>query len=339
MGRNSKSKFNTFKSDGAPFFFYIDVIPLDISQYEMKNHIKLLEGVANNSIMPLPLRVDRVFNGESSIVIRPKKPISFSIDDNLIAIVNPTPFIRSGIEKLLIFTEIRSSEEFVSSLSHANAKKWWETSKYQYGRLTALEEDFAAFLRAYLHTVISAEINEEDLVNAAISYCELIRDVCNKRIDSKEFLEETKDKEKIVNLYKKKERNVYRKFKKTREELIYPGFIDIEIVDTRINGFKEIEKSQEPSAKKDSKILKYLPLLFYDDLLECMLQNLQKLKESDVEILNPSYLIANKIILLFETDNFHPNEISKYSWLREFNDINLDSILKNISPTFLHTIR
>jgi len=329
MGRNIKSKFITYKSDGAPFFFYIDVIPLDISQYEIINHIKLLKGVVNNSIMPLPLRVDRVFNGESSIMVRPREPISFPIDDNLIAIVNPAPFIRSGVEKLLIFTEIRSSEEFVISLSHAQAKKWWDKTKYQYGRLTTLEEDFATFLRAYLHTLIKAKINEEDLIKAAITYCELIRDICNKRIDYQKILVETKGKEKFEQLYKRKERNTYRKLKKTRQKLLYPGFIDIEIVDTQKNGFKEIENSQA-----DSKILKYLPLLFYDDLLECMLQNLKKLKESEVEILNPSYLIDQEIILLLDTDKFQSKEISKYSWLREFNEINLDSILESIEPTF-----
>ena len=74
MGRNIESKFETYKSDGAPFFFYIDVIPLDLAQYEIKNHIKLLKGVANNSIMPLPLRVDRVFNGESSVIVRSRDP-------------------------------------------------------------------------------------------------------------------------------------------------------------------------------------------------------------------------------------------------------------------------
>lgn len=330
---SSKTRYRTFKSDGAPFFFYIDVIPLDISQYEIKNHIKLLKGVVNNSIMPLPLRVDRVFNGESSIIVRPREPISFPIDDNLIAIVNPSPFIRSGVEKLLIFTEIRSSEEFVISLSHEQAKKWWYATKYLYGRLTTLEEDFAAFLRAYLHTVIRAKINEEDLINAAITYCELIRDICNKRIDNEKILVETKGKEKFVQLYKRKERNTYRKLKKTRQKLLYPGFIDIEIVDTQKNGFKEIENSQA-----DSKILKYLPLLFYDDLLECMLQNLKKLQENEVEILNPSYLIDQGIILLLESDKLQSKEISKYSWLREFNEINLDSILESIEPTFYNKI-
>ena len=138
-----------------------------------------------------------------------------------------------------------------------------------------------------------------------------------------------------MNLYKKKEGHVYKKFKKSREELLYPGFLEIEIVDTRKNRFKVIKNSQETFIKADSKILNYIPLLFYDDLLECMLQNLEKLNESVVEILNPSYLIDREIILLLETDKFQSNKISKYSWLREFNEINLDSILESIEPTFL----
>ena len=66
-----------------------------------------------------------------------------------------------------------------------------------------------------------------------------------------------------------------------------------------------------------------------------MLQNLEKLEESGVEILTPSYLLDQEIILLFETNKIQSDEISKYNWLREFNEINLDSILKSIKPTFL----
>lgn len=326
MGRYTKTKFKTYKSDGAPFFFYIDVVPLDVSQYKMANHIKLLEGVANNSIMPLPLRIDRIFEGESSIVIRPKVPISFTFDD-ITAVVNPIPFMRSGLEKLLIFTEIRSSEEFVISLSHTKAKIWWDATKYLYGRLSTLEEDFGAFLRAYLHTLIRAKIDETDLVSAAISYCELIRDVCYKRIESKEILEESKHREKYVSLYKKKERNIYKKFKKNKVELLYPAFIDLEITDIRNNGFKNLERTE-------SKVLKYIPLLFYDDLLECMLQNIKELRENEVKILDPSNIVDQGIIVLLETEKVQPNELSKYTWLIDFKEINIDSILDTIEPTF-----
>ncbi len=69
-----------------------------------------------------------------------------------------------------------------------------------------------------------------------------------------------------------------------------------------------------------------------------MLQNLKKLNESEVEILNPSYLIDRGIILLLESDKLQSKEISKYSWLREFNEINIDSILESIEPTFTHNL-
>jgi len=59
-------------------------------------------------------------------------------------------------------------------------------------------------------------------------------------------------------------------------------------------------------------------------------------KESNVEILNPSYLIDQGVILLLETNKIQPNEILKYSWLREFNEIDLDTIVESIEPTFLH---
>jgi len=41
-----KSKvFRTFKFDASPFFFYIDVLPLDLSQYDIPYHEELLKEV------------------------------------------------------------------------------------------------------------------------------------------------------------------------------------------------------------------------------------------------------------------------------------------------------
>jgi hypothetical protein len=334
MSPNSDKKYKTYKSDAAPFLFYIDVLPLDLSHYEIPHHVELLKNVQFNPIMPLPLRVDRVFNGESSVLIRPMNPISFSLGEDYTAIINPTRFIQFGIEKLLNFTEIRSSEEFAISLSVENAKKWWENSRYLHGRLRGLEEDFAAFLRAYLYIVLKAKINNEELIRAAIKYCELIRDICNKRIQEKLILVETKGKEKIVNLYKMKEGRSRKKLKFTKEKLLYPTFVDIEVINLKALGFSPLKEGQNGNLKKSSKVIKYIPLLIYDDLLECMLQNLEKLEQGESEILDPSFLLEQKIILLMEKKDWSPDRISKYTWLEEFNQINIDSILESIEPTF-----
>jgi len=203
-------EYETFNYDASPFFFYIDVLPLELFQYDIPHHVELLKEVQFNPIMPLPLRVDRVFSGKSSVLIRPRDPVSFSINEN-IAIINPEPFIQSGIKKLLYFTEVRASGEFAMSLTLENAELWWNSTRFLYGRLRALEEDFTAFLKAYILIMVKAKIESEDLISAAIQYCELIRDICNKRIQENRIVVETKKKEKLVDLYKMKDAKVIEK--------------------------------------------------------------------------------------------------------------------------------
>jgi len=326
------TEYKTFSHDASPFFFYIDVLPLDLSQYDIPHHVELLKEVQSNPIMPLPLRIDRVFSGKSSILIRPRDPVSFSINEN-IAIINPKPLIESGIKKLLYFTEVRASREFASSLTLENAEVWWNSTKFLYGRLRTLEEDFAAFLKAYIFIMVKAKIESEDLISAAIQYCELIRDISDKRIQEKRITVETKKKEKIVDLYKMKDGKVIEKrFKRVDSKLLYPSFVDIEVMNLESVGFSNNDKD----LKIKSKIMKYIPLLFYDDLLECMLQNLENLKEFEGDIIDPSFLLENNIVKLF--DNEIPSS-EKFTWLNEFKEIDIAQLMKSFEPTFPYDLR
>ena len=326
-------EYKTFKYDASPFFFYIDVLPLDVSQYDIPHHAELLKEVQSNPIMPLPMRIDRVFSGKSSILIRPRDPVSFSINEN-IAIINPQPFVQSGIKKLLYFTEVRASREFALSLTLENAEAWWNSTKYLYGRLRTLEEDFEAFLKAYIFIMVKAKIESEDLISAAIQYCELIRDVCDKRIQEKHIKVEIKKKEKKVDLYKMKEGKVIEKrFKRVDSKLLYPSFVDIEVTNLESVKFSNI---QDKELKIKSRIMKYIPLLFYDDLLECMIQNLGTLQEFEGDIIDPSFLLENDIIKLFDKEIPNPDQ---YTWLKEFDEINISSIMNSFEPTFPYDLR
>ena len=326
-------EYKTFKYDASPFFFYIDVLPLDVSQYDIPHHAELLKEVQSNPIMPLPMRIDRVFSGKSSILIRPRDPVSFSINEN-IAIINPQPFVQSGIKKLLYFTEVRASREFALSLTLENAEAWWNSTKYLYGRLRTLEEDFEAFLKAYIFIMVKAKIESEDLISAAIQYCELIRDVCDKRIQEKHIKVEIKKKEKKVDLYKMKEGKVIEKrFKRVDSKLLYPSFVDIEVTNLESVKFSNI---QDKELKIKSRIMKYIPLLFYDDLLECMIQNLGTLQEFEGDIIDPSFLLENDIIKLFDKEIPNPDQ---YTWLKEFDEINIGSIMNSFEPTFPYDLR
>jgi len=326
-------EYQIFKYDASPFFFYIDVLPIDVSQYDIPHHVEMLKKVQSNPIIPIPLRVDRVFSGKSTILIRPREPVSFILDENL-AVINPQPFIQSGITKLLYFTEVRTSSEFASSLTLENALDWWNSTKNLYGKLKSLEEDFAAFLKAYLHIMVNAKVNDEDLISAATRYCELIRDICNQRIQEKYIIVEIKEKEKLLDLYKIKEGKVFEnRFKRTRRELLYPTFVDIEVLDLEEVGYPSINSK---NIKFKAKAMKYIPLLFYDDLLECMLQNLEILKDFEGKIIDPSFLLERNLIKLL---NKETSNLEQYTWLKEFDEIKIDSIMNSFEPTFPYDLR
>ncbi|MFX0106589.1 MAG: hypothetical protein ACFE75_14030 [Candidatus Hodarchaeota archaeon] len=330
----SLRKFKIFKSDAAPFFFYIEVFPPDLTAFKSEHFKNLLESINSNPIMPIPMRVDRVFNGVNSLLIRPREPISFSIMDNLIATVNPTAFIQKGFEKLLYFTEIRAFEKFLIHLTIEKVKNWWDSTKFLYAKLMYLEEDFSAISRAYIYTVLKAKLNNEDLISAAINYCNIVRDICEKRLKENSILIETRRKETNVKLYKQKIVKYIKKRKKVEELQYHPELVDIDVYDLSKRGFKNNIVSQNLIIEElKPNEIKYLPLLFYDDLLECMLQNLKILDEEDKEILDPSLLLDQNIIILKESKELEDFKTQNYSWFSTFEDIDLEKIVQSIEST------
>ncbi|MFX1303570.1 MAG: hypothetical protein ACFE9X_09455 [Promethearchaeota archaeon] len=325
-------KFKIFKSDAAPFFFYIEIFPPDLTIFKSGQHKNLLESIKTNPIMPLPMRVDRVFNGRESVLIRPREPISFSLKEDLIAIINPTPFLQFGFEKLLYFTEIRAHEKFFLSLTIEKAKKWWDSTKYLYAKLIRLEEDFSAFLRAYIHNVLKAKLNNEDLNSAAINYCKTVKEICEKRLKENSILIETRRKEINVRLYIQKIAKYYKKRKKVEQLQYHPELVDIDVYDLTERGFKsDIDSQNAMIYELIPNEIKYLPLLFYDDLLECMLQNLNMLDKGKTDILDPSFLLDQNIITLKESEDLKIINSQNYSWFSTFEEINIEQIIQSIS--------
>jgi hypothetical protein len=323
-------KFKIFKSDAAPFFFYIEIFPPDPTGFRLEHSKALVDSVKTNPIMPLPMRVDRVFNGEKSILIRPREPITFSIMDDLVATINPEPFLQLGIEKLLNFTEIRAFEKFALSTTLERVNQWWSSTNFLYSKLLRLEEDFSAFVRAYIHTLVKAKMNEEDLLSAAKNYCQMVADVCEKRIKENTILIETTDGEANVKMYKEKMAKYYKKRKKVEELQYHPELVDIDYYNL-INGDFSPSKFDLDEIKVSKK--KYIPLLFYDDLLECMLQNLNKLEEGEKEILNPSILLDHNVIVVQKSKDFEEVKLEEYSWIRSFADIDFESPIQLIKST------
>ncbi len=337
----SEQKFKTFKYDAAPFFFIIDVFPSD-PELKHETSKSLVNKINKNPVIPLPMRVDRVFNGEISILIRPREIVSFPVKDDTVASINPIPFLQLGIEKLLYFTEIRSMEAFLKSIIPPNGQnrvnRWWDITRSRYVPLYRLEEDFNAFLRAYLLTVVKAKLNEEDLVNAAKNYSQMVHDICEKRMTMNSIRTDIKGETKDAKMYKVKEISFYKKRKNVKETQYHPELIDLEIFDFTARGFlKEDDRNSVIMEFKKTQKIKYIALLFYDDLMECMLQNLENIKEGATEILDPSFLIEKNAITL--TDATKEGSIPKKTsdddsgWWSDFGDIDINSPMQEIEKT------
>ena len=331
MKRQPLTKFKTYKSDAAPFFFFIDIFPLENSVLPQTRLSALVDSIKNNPIMPLPMRVDRVFNGESSVLIRPREIIFFPVTDECIALINPTPFLQFGLEKLIFFAEIRASEQLYLSVRAENVSKWWNKTKFLYGNLFRVEEDFSEFLRAYLHTIIKANINGDDPVTAAKQYCQLVADVCQNRLEKNLIQTDIRGEQKNAKMYRKKDLTYYKNFKKIKELKYHPELVDIEIFELSEQGFSKEEDNRILLVnQRESNVIKYLPILFYDDLQECMLQNLKRLDDNPDELLNPSYLLEQKIIILHESKDENNEYLHNFSWWSDFNNINIKSIFRSL---------
>jgi hypothetical protein len=324
-------KFKSYKSDASPFFFFIDIFPLDLKIFDTPHLLNLAKHIKNNPIMPVPLRVDRVFNGESSIIIRPNSIVSFPLNESMLAIINPIPFLKLGIENFLFFTEIRSQRHLMRSLKKQKAKEWWENTRYLYGNLHQIEEDFSAFLKAYMYKMIKAEINEEDITGAAIEYCEIVNNICKERMLENKIFVEKKAIQETEKLYQVKKIRRRKKLSLTKEVEYHPELIDIEIFNFSDEGFPKKEDFKRNFQKSyDISIMKYIPLLLYDDLQECMLQNLTMLEKNESELLNPSFLLENNVIILVNSEKIENNDLNKYNWFSDLNELNIEGVLNSI---------
>ena len=55
MYKKTQVKFKTYKSDAAPFFFYIEIFPFDTSQYINPYVSSLIKTIEKNPIVPIPM--------------------------------------------------------------------------------------------------------------------------------------------------------------------------------------------------------------------------------------------------------------------------------------------
>ena len=192
----------------------------------------------------------------------------------------------------------------------------------------------SAFLKAYLYTIITATINEEDITGAAIKYCEIINEICKEKMLRNKIIVETKGNQESVKLYREKTGKSREKLKVVKEVEYHPELIDIEVYNFINSGFPKQEEFKNLKDKNnDNVIVKYIPLLLYDDLQECMLQNFRLLEINETELLDPSVLLKSQVILLLNSEEPDNINLSKYSWLNDLSEVDVGVILNSITQS------
>ena len=277
----NKIKLKTFKSDLAPIGFFFDLIPNDYFEIP---------------IMPIPMRIDKLSNGQPNFFILP----DLSIENNKLNI-DLKRFLSIGLQNLVVYSKKKYKEMTNRDLKETKIIKWFEGSTSLNTEIYSLKETFSYVISEFLkvaYKIITNDIQIEDN-----DYLSLILEYCTKMIKhSQDIIEDNiffikKDNsEENVKLYKEK-KNTY-----------HPEIIKIETFDFSIN--KHLKKY-------------FVPYLIYDDLFECFSYNKQILIEHPERMLPMSLWIKNRIINKepiidnFDVKKLAPNTIN-------LNDINIE---------------
>lgn len=244
---NSKHlpKIKSYKKDLAPICFYFDLFTTPNFQIP---------------IMPLPMRVDKVSNGESTYLILPNFEQLSELCDELNLQVNFKLFYLIGIKNLISYTKQKYKEVTSRKLRRDLIFNWFENSINLHTEIPSLVEDLTYLLSEFLlmYSFIKIEGNLEDFEeykNFLIKFCDNIIIYFKDRLNQ--------------NLIKINENGnlIEEEIYKSKKQKYYPNIIPINVI-------------------KRNKMVKmgFIPYLIYDDIIDVFYYNKKILDLNEQEL-------------------------------------------------------
>lgn len=266
---NSKhlSKLRTFKRDLAPMGFYFDIFSTDIFQIP---------------ILPIPMRIDKLSNGEPTLFITPNLEKLEKVFKRLNLTINFHLFYITGIKNLINYANLKQKELTLRGLDSDKIRKWWEASNNISAFNPDLGESFtfitSQFLKTYSYVDknnLDPTQNKDEYKNILIEYCDSIIKYFRNKIEKNIFFIKNEDKIEKEKLYLE------------RKQKYYPLVIKLPVNDLVTNRTSEMG---------------FVPYLIYDDLLDSFYYNKKILKNTTDDAINLKVYKDNKIII--NTDDF-----------------------------------
>lgn len=289
--RKTLTKLKTFKNDLAPVGFYFDIFSTKIFQIP---------------IMPIPMRIDKLSNGEPTLLITPNLEKLEKVFKKLKLRINFNLFYFIGIKNFLNYANIKQKDLTLRSLNADKIRKWWKASNNISAFNPDLSESFTFITSQFLKTFSYIDKNnldprqdKDDYTNILIDYCDSIIKYFRNKIEKNIFFIENEDKIEMEKLYLEK------------KQKYYPLEIKIPVNDL--------------IAKKTHE-MGFVPYLIYDDLLDSFYYNKTLLINDTNDSINLKVYVDNEIIN--KTSNIE--DIKTKSSKIELKNLNLTEILHRL---------
>lgn len=276
----SLTKLKSNKIDISPIGFFFDVIATNLFKIP---------------IMPTPMRIDKVSNGDPTLFILPDFKKLDELGEKLDLFIDFESFFKVGIENLINFAKVKYSETNYRTLKNEIIRKWFNQSQIIKADIPDLSEAFTFIISEFL--MIFSNIEKESFTPDSesyrlqfIQYCERVITYFREKIEQNNFQINVKGEKKIVQLYLEK-KNQY-----------LPRIISIDIFNIRNNRTKKMA---------------FVPYLIYDDLIDCFTYNKSTLIEEQKKANLINLHVLNTIIK-------KRSNILKYNDKFVFNDLKLN---------------
>jgi len=284
-----KSKVKPFKQDIAPIGFYFDIFSTSLFQIP---------------ILPIPLRIDKVFHGQPTLFITPNQRKLERIFKKYGYFIDYSLFYKTGLQNLLKYAFSMQEEVSKKNLTVSDLlRKWWEASNEITTRNLDLDKSFtfitAEFIKTYskINEIgLDPSINNKEYKIQLANYCDRIITYFRSKIEKNIFFVRKEDSFDLEKLYLE------------RRKKYFPLEIPIVINDLKTN---------------ESRDMKFVPYLIYDDLLDCFSYNKKLLMNADIPI-NLKVYEDNKIINKTSTID----DIRTISSKIELKKLNLEELLE-----------
>ena len=248
-----------------------------------------------NPVIPIPVRVDKVSNGEFTHIVLPSTPPQVVQDDTVFSI-DTYRFFELGFQNLMSYAALKFKEITYRPLNEANLSKWWENTRKYTCTIPTYTTDLDKSLQAYLTAYLKWQ-STGDMIGALLTYAESIIDLCNMRITSNKITYQLSKKETSSRMFTERKDG------------------------KKLPQIWQVDRKTFDNTKVRKKA--FIPLLIYDDLLECFLSNKAELERGEIDIIGFPELENLKVI------GIHPTSVNDRLKKIHLSSSRFDKVLVN----------